>query len=159
MQVLREEAGRHGIAYDRLIWAGRTDSHAAHVARHARADLFLDTFPYAGHASSAAALSAGLPVLTRRGGSYVSRVGASFLHTLGLDELSTDGIAAYEAAALALVADPARLAALRAKLIAARAGNPFFDGALFARHIEAAYTQMYAIARAGEPPRPITVQP
>jgi protein O-GlcNAc transferase len=158
MRALQREAARRGIGAERLIWAPHTDTYAAHLARHAHADLFLDTFPYGAHATAAAALGAGLPVLTRRGESFVSRVAASFLHTLEIDELIADNLPDYEAKALALANNPARLAALHAGLAASHAANPFFDGPRFARDIEAAYAEMHAIARAGQAPRPIMVR-
>ena len=86
---------------------------------------------------------------------------AAVYHTLSdaeLEELIADSLQDYEAKALALAHDPVRLAALRARLAASHAANPFFDGPRFARDIEAAYAEMHAIARAGQAPRPITVR-
>jgi protein O-GlcNAc transferase len=159
MQRLREQAGACGVDPARLIWAKRMDPYEQHLARHANADLFLDTFPYGGHVTCSDALWAGLPVVTRRGATFASRVAASFLHCLDLRELITDSAAEYEALALALAKDPARLAAIRARLAANRLSKPLFNAPGFARGLEAAYQEMTAIARRGQAPHAFAVAP
>ena len=107
-------AQSHGIAPERLIFAGPA-ALDVHLARHRLADLFLDTAPYGAHATACDALWAGLPVLTRRGTAFASRVAASLLTAAGLPELIAESWDDYEALALALARDPARLAALQAE--------------------------------------------
>ena len=134
---LRREAAARGIAPERLVFAGHVPLEVHH-ARHRLADLFLDTLPYNAHATAADALAAGLPVLTRLGDSYPGRVAASLVTAAGLPELVTHSADDYEKLALALARDPARLKALRDKLVANRATAPLFDTAALARNIEAA---------------------
>ncbi len=138
---LRREASAAGIAPERLIFAPRLPP-AQHLARHRLADLFLDTLPYNAHTTASDALWTGLPVLTCRGETFPGRVAASLLTAVGMEELITSSLPEYEALALALAADPARLAGLKAKLAANRSAAPLFDTARFARGIEAAYEQM-----------------
>jgi predicted O-linked N-acetylglucosamine transferase (SPINDLY family) len=135
------EAERRGVDPDRLVFAPKLPL-AEHLARHRHADLFLDTFPYSAHTTASDALWAGVPVLTRVGQGFASRVAGSLLQTIGLPELVTDDIDAYEALACALATDPGRLGALRERLARNRGSSPLFDGALFARNLEAAYLQM-----------------
>ena len=139
--TLRREASARGVAPERLVFAPHVPL-AVHHARHQLADLFLDTLPYNAHATAADALAAGLPVLTRLGDAYPGRVAASLVTAAGLGELVTQSAQEYEALALALARDPARLKALREKLIASRATAPLFDTAQLARHIEAAYLEL-----------------
>ena len=115
-----------------------------HLARHAVADLFLDTFPYTGHATTCDALWAGLPVLTRKGGSYAARVAASQLQAIGLPELVTDTAKDYETQAIALAEDSIRLKSLCEKLARNRATAPLFDTQRFARNIEEVYLRILA---------------
>jgi predicted O-linked N-acetylglucosamine transferase (SPINDLY family) len=132
-----------GIDPARLVFAPPLPLEA-HLARHRLADLFLDTFPYTGHATACDALWAGLPVLTRAGATYAARVSASLLHTLGLDELATESLEDYQALAIALARDRQRLAGLRARLADGRKASALFDPARFARTIEATYVQILA---------------
>jgi predicted O-linked N-acetylglucosamine transferase (SPINDLY family) len=115
-----------------------------HLARHAVADLFLDTFPYTGHATTCDALWAGLPVLTRKGNSYAARVAASQLQAIGLPELVTESAEDYEALAIALAGDSVRLKGLRQRLADNRATAPLFDTKRFARNLEETYARILA---------------
>jgi predicted O-linked N-acetylglucosamine transferase (SPINDLY family) len=124
----------------------------AHLARHACADIFLDTLPYGAHTTGADALWAGVPMVTCLGRSFASRVGASLLRAVGLPELVCDSLEEYAALARALAADAPRRQSLRARLIAARDSAPLFDATAFARALESAYVQMAERSRVGAPP-------
>lgn len=154
---LRAEATKAGIDPARLVFA-KPALLEAHLARHGCADLFLDTLPYGAHTTAADALWAGLPMVTCMGRSWASRVGAGLLKAVGLPELITASLDEYKALALALARDPARRAALRAHLLAARDSAALFDAAAFARALESAYTTMAERARAGEKPAAFAVK-
>src|SRR5207302_2474283 len=156
---LRGEAQARGIDPDRLIFAPRVNRLEDHLARHRLADLFLDTLPYNAHATASDALWAGLPVLTCQGSTFARRVASSLLHAVGLPELVTQNAADYEALALALARDNARLNAIREKLARNRDIHPLFDTDRFRRHIEAAYLRMWEIWQRGETPRSFAVEP
>ena len=148
---LRKEAEARGIGAERLIFAKRVLL-AEHLARQRVAGLFLDTLPYNAHTTASDALWAGLPVLTRTGDAFASRVVASLLHAVDLPELITRTQEAYEALAVELAGDPGRLAKIKQQLAVNRLTAPLFDTRLYARHIENAYTQMVDRYRAGLPP-------
>ncbi len=153
---LRAAAEAAGIDPHRLVPAARVPL-AEHRARLALADLFLDTFPYNAGATASDALRAGVPVLTRRGESLASRMGASLLHAVGLPELVTASVADYEAAAVALATDPARLQALRARLAAALPASRLFDPRRFARSFEAACAAAHRHHAAGLAPADLVI--
>ena len=134
---LRQAARAQGIDPSRLIFAHKAGL-SVHLARHALADLFLDTLPFNAHATACDALWAGLPVVTCRGASFCGRVGASLLGAAGLSELIASDIGAYEKLAIGLAHDPRKLASLRTALQNGRAHAPLFDTDLFRRDFEAA---------------------
>jgi predicted O-linked N-acetylglucosamine transferase (SPINDLY family) len=140
---LRHEAGTAGIDPARLIFAARVKV-GAHVARHACADLFLDTYPYGAHTTANDALLAGLPVLTCVGDTLVSRICGSQLSAIGLPELITTSFADYEALALELATQPGLLHGYRARLAANRRTTPLFDMARYARDFEDAMERIWA---------------
>jgi protein O-GlcNAc transferase len=148
---LKREAQQRGVDPARLVFSGRIEM-SEHFARNRVADLFLDTFPYTAHSTACDALWSGLPVLTRMGESFASRVAGSLLTAMNLPELITHSLAEYEARALHLAQHPQELAVLRERLIANRDSGPLFDTARFARHIEAAYTLMHQRRVDGLPP-------
>src|SRR5580658_907202 len=154
---LRKEAESRGVAAGRLLFARRMASFPEHLARYRTADLFIDTLPYNAHATASDALWAGLPVLTRRGESYAARVGASLLNAIGLPELVTTTPEQYEATAIELASNPARLAEFKDRLRRNRLAMPLFDTEQFTRHLENAYTQMYERYQADLSPEHIYV--
>jgi len=141
---LRMEAERRGVRGERLVFASRVPP-AEHLARHALADLFLDTLPQNAGTMANDALFTGLPVLTCMGATMAGRVAGSQLHSLGLPELATTDFQAYEAMALRIAREPEAAAALRAKIRANRPTHPLFDMARFTRDLE---TALRGVARA-----------
>jgi protein O-GlcNAc transferase len=147
---LRGEALRAGIDQQRLIFAPMQPLHD-HLARHRLADLFLDTLPYNGHTTTCDALWVGLPVLTCAGETFASRVAGSALYAAGLPELVTTSLTAYEALAVSLARDPARLQTLRERLAHDHEVAPLFDCTIYTRNLEALYRRMWEeLCRAGE---------
>jgi len=138
---LRRAAAALGVDPDRLIFAEPLERHL-HLARLAAADLFLDTMPYNAHNTATEAVWAGVPLVTCTGDSMAARVATSVLAAAGLPELAVRSLADYEAFALSLARAPDRLAALRAKLVAARERSALFDLGGYCRHLEGAYVTM-----------------
>lgn len=155
---LQSAALECGVASDRLVFAPHMPT-PQHLARHAQADLFLDTWPCNAHTTGSDALWAGLPVLTCAGESFASRVGASLLHACGLPELVADDSQAYLAKALELSAAPHLLHALRQRLADTRLQVPLFDTERFTHHLELAYDLAWERFRQGRPPDHLTVPP
>jgi protein O-GlcNAc transferase len=153
---LRKEAAAREVDPARLIFAPRLPL-PEHLARHRLAGLFLDTLPYNAHTTASDALWAGLPVLTRIGETFASRVAASLLRAIDLPELVTTSPETYAALAIELAADPEKLSGLKEKLARNRLTAPLFDTARFTRHIEAAYAAMYARDQEGLAPEHIYV--
>ena len=148
---LKREATARGIDPERLIFAARCDL-PEHLARHALADLCLDTLPYNAHTTASDALWMGVPVVTCLGTTFAGRVAASLLHAIGLPELVTESLDAYEALALRLARDPAALAAIGSKLKQNRETMPLFDAERFTRSLESAYLTMHNRHQRGLPP-------
>jgi protein O-GlcNAc transferase len=138
---LRGHAERAGVTSERLVFA-QPAPHDQHLARHALADLVLDTWPYGAHTTASDALRMGVPVLTLPGASFASRVGASLLTALGLPDLIATSETDYVAKAVDLAADRDALKALKARLGKAVETSPVFDPTAFARSLEAAFAGM-----------------
>jgi len=155
---LQAAAQAHGVAPNRIVFAPRIGM-ADHLARHRAADLFLDSFHYNAHTSASDALWAGLPVVTRRGETFASRVAASLLTAAGLPDLITDTGTQYEDLALALATSPDKLSAVKTRLASRRLTCPLFDSRRFTRNIEAAYERMWDIYVLNEQPRAFNVAP
>lgn len=137
---LRQAAQDQGVDADRLVFAPRLPLDQ-HLARHAHADLVLDTRPYNAHTTASDALWMGVPLITCAGDTFASRVAASLLQAAGLPELVTDSPQAYETLALELAQDHERLQQYRARL--AQRQGALFDTPAFTRELETLYLKLW----------------
>jgi len=153
---LGKRAEHAGVDPRRLIFAASLPV-AEHLNRLRSANLFLDTFPYTAHTTASDALRMGLPVVTRLGQSFASRVAASLLKAVGLPELITTTPQEYEALAVTLATRPEQLAALKQRLSDNLPTCALFDSERFTRHLESAYVAMYERYQNDLPPDHIVV--
>lgn len=151
VQNLQSEASRRGVDPGRLIFAPWTH-YADHLARCALADLFLDTLPYNAHTTASDALWSAVPLITLPGRTFASRVAMSLLHAVGLDELCTASSTEYRDLAIRLAQEPATRSELRRRLATARQDSTLFDSRWYCRQLEAAFEEIVARHRRGEPP-------
>ncbi|MBB4007146.1 O-linked N-acetylglucosamine transferase, SPINDLY family protein [Allorhizobium taibaishanense] len=150
------ECVRLGIDRERVIFAEGAD-YPDHVSRVGLADLALDTFPYNGHTTTSDLLWGGLPVLTKRGQTFASRVSESLLTAIGLPDLVAEDEDDFVAKAVDFAAHPHKIAALKQRLAENRRIAPLFDTDRFTRHLERAYDMMAERSRAGLAPDHIDV--
>jgi predicted O-linked N-acetylglucosamine transferase (SPINDLY family) len=139
---LREQARRHGVDPERLMFAGYMDQ-PANLARQKLMDLFLDTPAYNAGATAADALWSGVPLLTTKGRSYITRVGESLLTHLGLPELVAPDLSTYESLAIELAHSPERVAAYKAHLQATAPAATLYDTAAQVARLEQAYATVW----------------
>jgi len=148
---LTREAEARGVEAGRLLFAPPLPLEQ-HLARLQAADVFVDTTPCSAHTTASDALWAGLPLVTVCGDTFASRVAASLLAVQGVPELVAHDLGRYAEIVRALAAEPARRTQLRQRLAGVRREGPLFDGARFARDLEALYLRMAERARAGLAP-------
>jgi predicted O-linked N-acetylglucosamine transferase (SPINDLY family) len=106
-------------------------------------DIGLDPFPYGGGTTTCDALWMGVPVVSLRGRTSVSRAGLSILSNLGLSELVAENVEQYVRIASELAAAPTRLAELRAGMRRRMQGSRLMDARGFAADFEAALRRMW----------------
>lgn len=138
-----DDFAARGVDASRVTLLGLEPTPQGHLARYSTVDIALDTFPYHGTTTTCEALWMGLPVVTLAGRSHVSRVGASLLHQVGLEDLVATSAEDYVAKAVALAGDPARIRALREGMRARLRASPLLDAPGFTREIEDAYRSMW----------------
>jgi len=135
---LKKEATKRNIDENRIIFA-KFMPLADHLARHRCADLFIDTFPYTAHTTCSDALWTGLPVVTRIGKSFASRVSASLLHAIDLPELITHSEEEFENLALDFANNKNKLDQVKIKLEKNKISKSLFNTKLYTKNIESSY--------------------
>jgi predicted O-linked N-acetylglucosamine transferase (SPINDLY family) len=141
-------ADAHGVARERLIFAPRV-APPEYLARFALADLMLDTFPFNAGTTASDALWMGLPIVTRSGRTYISRMAGSLLGAVGLPDLITESVADYVRLAVTLGRQPARVASYKRYLAAHGRESPLFDVPQIVRDIETEFERLALAARSG----------
>ena len=137
-----ERYAAQGIPENRLILEPTTGRIAA-LNSYNRIDIGLDPFPYPGGTTSYEALWMGVPILTMRGSNYISHLGESIMHNVGLPDWIAANEEDYIAKAIAFSTDLVNLAKLRSSLRAGALSSPLFDARRFARDFEDALWGMW----------------
>ncbi|MBX3377298.1 MAG: tetratricopeptide repeat protein [Phycisphaeraceae bacterium] len=141
----------HGIDPGRFELLAWTPSPRAHFEAYNTVDVALDTFPYHGTTTTCDALVMGVPVVTLAGDRHASRVGASLLSAVGLQELVAGSEDEYVGLAVRLANDPARRRSYREHLRPRVLNSALCDARGIARRFESALRGMWREACAAAP--------
>jgi predicted O-linked N-acetylglucosamine transferase (SPINDLY family) len=136
---------RFGIHEERITLLPRTPDSRDHLSCYNQVDIGLDPFPYNGTTTTCEALWMGVPVVTLRGSRHAARVGASLLSGMRLTKLVAENEKNYVATAVDLASDIKRLAGIRADLRGLMAASPLCNAGAFARNMEEAFHNIWAI--------------
>ena len=147
---LLNEGVKRGVDNNRIIFAKRLPLEE-HLDRIKFGDLFLDTFPYTAHTTCSDALRVGLPVLTLKGNSFASRVAASLLNTIKLDDLISKNLEEYEAIANKIISDPTYLKKIKNKLNENILKTPLYNSKLFTKNLELGYEKVFENYKNNQP--------
>ena len=130
---LRAEALKRDVDPKRLVFATRVPRIEDHLARYRLIDVFLDTMPYNAHSTVTDVIRSGGSVITLKGGSFASRVAASYIsHSQAKTSKITDSIEEYEVS----------LAQVRQSAVTSKShdhGGRLMNCAQMARHLEALF--------------------
>ena len=151
---LKNFALKSGIDVQRLIFA-KLMPLDEHLKRLQLGDLILDTFPYNAHTTCSDALRVNLPVLTIKGESFPSRVAASLLNSIDMNELVTENIEEYEKLALKIFNNNDYFENIKFKIKENKISSNLFNSAIYTKNIEKAYTIAYQNFVKGELPKNI----
>ncbi|WP_199249461.1 hypothetical protein [[Phormidium] sp. ETS-05] len=81
-----QECQRQGVSFHRVKFLPLANTEEEHRKIYSIADVFLDSYPYNGGTHTLEALWFNLPVVTRVGEQFLSRMGNSFLQSLGVSQ-------------------------------------------------------------------------
>ena len=121
-------------------WSRQTDEH---LGLYHEVDIGLDTYPYNGATTTCEALWMGVPVVTLKGNTHASRMGASVLKAAGFGHWVAESAEEYVHLAVQLAGQQEQLEQLRGSLRERLRGSRLLDETGFTRELEAAYRQMW----------------
>lgn len=132
---LIKEFERQNINTERLIFAKRV-SVPEHLSRHEHMDLCLDTLIYNAHTTGSDALWYGVPMITKPGKIFASRVGSSLVSACGLDELIVSSEDDYVAVAVKLATNRSELERVKNVLGKFNLTHPLFNNKRWTQDFE-----------------------
>ena len=138
---LKKEAEIKGINPDRIVLADHL-SNDEHLKRIELADLFLDTFPYNAHTTASDAARMGTPIITLKGNSFQSRVGASILNCIAMNDLVTNNKKDYQNLAIELGTNPEKFDKLKKSFKNSVKTSSLFDSNKFTKNLEDLYLKI-----------------
>lgn len=117
--------------------------HAEHLKIYHEVDLVLDSYPHGGGISTLEALWMGVPVVTLKGSTVTSRVSASILTALKLQDWIAGSDEEYGRIALEAARDLPRLGGVRQGLRARAGASVVGDVPRYTRAVEATYRTVW----------------
>ena len=139
---IKLEATKQGIDESRIKFAQKVPL-KEHLIRQKCADLALDTFNFSSGVMTNLALKVGLPTLTLPGKTYSSRLSASILHSLGLEELIAIDEKDYEQKALRMSLDKEYTLDLKEKILSLKNSSPYFNSKKYCNDLESKFNEVY----------------
>jgi predicted O-linked N-acetylglucosamine transferase (SPINDLY family) len=141
IENLKEFANSKGVDTSRLIFADSLPIQE-HLRRLPLADIFLDTFPCNAHTTASDAIRMGLPLITIAGQSFPSRVAASILKTVHLENLIVNDEKSYKDLAIKLGNNRNELNTITDQLKACINTSSLFDSTQYTRDLEYIYSDL-----------------
>lgn len=146
--------GALGIAAERLDLQPWKADKRGHLGTYNDVDIALDTYPYNGATTTCEALWMGVTVVSRRGATHTSRMGASLLGAIGKPDWVADTDDAFVTHVVRLAGDPDGLARWRSQCRATLQASELFDEAGFTRGFEDILDLAWARRGAATPAAP-----
>jgi protein O-GlcNAc transferase len=137
--LLLQRLAAFGVPASRVVFVPAPRNDEEGRARYRLVDAVLDTLPYTGGDTTAAALDMGVPVVTRVGERHAERVGYSLLAHLGVTDTVAHSDDDYVAIACRLAQDAGWRQKVASSIIARLATSGVADPVRHARSLEAAY--------------------
>jgi len=114
-----------------------------HLQLYNRIDIALDTFPYNGTTTTCEALWMGVPVITLAGRTHRSRVGASLLSNVDLEDFIAESVEDYVEKGVSLANNVKKRKSIHRDLRSRMARSFLMDSVRFIRSLERTYLWMF----------------
>ena len=113
------------------------------MASYNKVDIALDPFPFSGCITTFEAIWMGVPVLTKKGNTFVSRQTESINYNIGMSDWIAKDNDEYIIKATQFASNLEKLAEIRVNLRKKALNSPAFNASLFAEHFNNKLWEMW----------------
>ncbi|MEB3886065.1 tetratricopeptide repeat protein [Lyngbya sp. CCY1209] len=145
-QAYREACQAMGVGVHRIKQINRFATEEEHRKIYLLADVLLDSYPYNGGTHNLEALWFDVPIVTRRGEQFLSRMGYAFLEGVGIDAGVADSWEEYQSWGIQLGLDAELRQSIRDRLAASKNAEnlaPLWNPKAFAKDLSAQFEALH----------------
>jgi len=133
---------KNNISSDSIILEGFSPRNEL-LASYNKVDIALDTFPHSGGTTSFEAIWMGVPVLTKKGFKFISRMTESINHNVNMSDWIANNDNEYVKKAIKFSTNLERLSKIKKNLRQTALESPLFNASLFAEQFKDAVWKMW----------------
>ena len=136
VENIRKKFQKNGIGAEKIITEGRSKTREEMLKKYNQVDIALDPFPYSGITTSLEANWMGVPLLTKKGNNFYSRIGTSINKNLGMEDWIANNEKDYISKAISKASDLKKLLQIKKKLRNKFLKSPLSNAKQFAKNFE-----------------------
>ena len=131
-----EKFKKNGINAEKIITEGRSKTREEMLKKYNQIDIALDPFPYSGVTTSLEATWMGVPLLTKKGNNFYSRIGTSINKNLDMEDWIANNEKDYILKAISKASDLKKLFQTKKELRNKFLKSPLSNTKQYAKHFE-----------------------
>jgi len=136
VENLKKKFQKNGINTEKIITEGRSKTRKEMLKKYNQIDIALDPFPYSGITTSLEANWMGVPLLTKKGNNFYSRIGTSINKNLDMEDWIANNEKDYISKAISKASDLEKLLQIKKKLRNKFLKSPLSNTKQFAKNFE-----------------------
>ncbi len=133
---IKKKFQKNGINIKRIITEGLSKTREEMLKKYNQIDIALDPFPYSGITTSLEANWMGVPLLTKKGNNFYSRIGTSINKNLDMEDWIANDEKDYVLKAVSKASDLEKLFQTKKELRNKFLKSPLSDTKQYAKHFE-----------------------
>jgi len=143
VENIKKKFQKKGISADKIITEGPSKTRKEMLKKYNQIDIALDPFPYSGITTSLEANWMGVPLLTKKGNNFYSRIGTSINKNLNMEDWIANDEKDYILKAISKASDLKKLFQIKRELRNNFLKSPLSNTKQYAKHFENCLNSMW----------------
>ena len=136
VENIKKKFQKNGISAEKIITEGKSKTREEMLKKYNQIDIALDPFPYSGITTSLEANWMGVPLLTKKGNNFYSRIGTSINKNLDMEDWIANNEKDYIVKAISKASDLEKLFQTKKELRNKFLKSPLSNTKQYAKHFE-----------------------